>query len=409
MSDDRKAVVKHRESSLDRLRKAGSAGKARDREISANAQSMETSGWGKIMGKPLSEGSRYALARMCHVVKADYTLDIDLLGGHPYLNATYYTRRAQNHERYVGHKYLNILDDPEKRKEYGVPEDALGVYVVILTIYIPSAPLAKIRAGKIPFDESMKWTTTVPGCNWAGNKRKRKSKKEGWYTTDDVIGVSEPDKTARTRAYRKAAANAFGTEFIDEQAIQQAEARMEQDIEEGVWSFDNDTVAEDDEVIVGDGGAAEIVEGDIEAADDIGPDIEPEPMDDDGQEPMPVETEPEPDRNELRRRYFATLKAAGLYDTRKEWESEQHGLGLPASVTEWTVDHFEDAYRAIMDPLEERVRGYCETLGESIEDLSLRILNRDRPEWASHWKTLETVLEGRIEDSGEEAQQGALL
>ena len=372
--------------SLDRFRRTGGLAKARTQEINAIFRSLETGHWGNVQGANLSEGSRYALARMCHVTQADPTLDIDILGGHPYHNANYYIRRAQNHERYVGHKYVNILDDADRRREYGVPEDVMAVYVVILTIYIPSAPLAAIRAGKIPFDEAMRWVTTVPGCNWAGNQRTAGSGK----SYRDKVGMIEPDKTARTRAYRKAASNAFGTEFVDEQAVAQAEQLIEAE-----WDYaDDTTTAADDEVIVGDGGVAEVVEGEVHEEE-----IDPEPMEPEKREPMPSEPEaPEPDIADLRRRYFATLRAVGIKD-RKAFAADHD---LPSSVTEWTADHFETAHAAIMDPLGKRVLGYCDTLGTTIEDESLRILDREVPEWASHWKTIETVLKGRIDDAENE-------
>ena len=97
-------------------------------------------------------------------------------------------------ERYFSHEYINILGDASMREEYGVPKDVLAAYVVKLTIFRPSAPLAAIRAGAVPFDEAKKWTTTVPGANWAGHT-KRMNTKRG--PRNIKIGASEPDKTAR--------------------------------------------------------------------------------------------------------------------------------------------------------------------------------------------------------------------
>lgn len=379
--------------SLQRFRQQGQANVARRKEINALAQSlMDNRQWGKVHGKLLSEREAYALARMCHVTKADPILDIDLLGGHPYHNAHYFQRRAQNHERYVDCEYVNILNDPAKREEYGVPEDAAGAYEVILTVYLPSAPLAAIKAGKVPFDEAMKWTTTVAAANWAGHT-KIVNTRDGPQKRLDSIGATEPDKTARTRAYRRTAVATFGVEFIDEQAVEQAERVLEAE-----WEYVDDSQhanVQDGEMMVGAGEPAATIDADIVDVDDESEaegDAEPEP-----------EPEPEVDMGELRRRYFATLRAVGIDDDGRKGFQAEHGL--PDSVTKFTPAHFEAAHEAIMKPLQTTVEELCRKVGTTLADVSLQELQMERPDYARDWVLLRTILKARADRASETGDQ----
>ncbi|MDE2877186.1 MAG: hypothetical protein OXQ93_17225 [Gemmatimonadota bacterium] len=380
MSDE----AKKEPTSIQKYKASGQATEARRREIHGMVQSLRDSDqWGKVQGRRLSEGSLYALARMCHVTKADPILDIDLLGGHPYHNANYYIRRAMNHERYVKHEEINILADTAKRTEFGVPEDAMGAYVVRIHLYLPSAPMAAIKAGRIPFEEAMKWTTVVEAANWAGDQRRKKGK-QGWYKSEDVIGMSEPDKTARTRAFRKAAAKAFGAEFIDEQAIQQAEQMVEAE-----WSYDEEPARADvagGEIAVGHGEPAAAV------AESDRADFEHEIVSDGGLEP-----EPEVDLNERRRWFFATLAAIGVdrkdSAARKRFMAEH---GLPDSVTKFTAADYARIEDAIMTPLKAEVEKLCEQADTSLEDISLQELQMGAPEYARDWVHLRDTLTLRV-------------
>ena len=58
--------------SLQKFAEAGRATDARRKEIHGMVRSLQDRDqWGKHQGRNLSEGSLYALARMCHVTKAD--------------------------------------------------------------------------------------------------------------------------------------------------------------------------------------------------------------------------------------------------------------------------------------------------------------------------------------------------
>ena len=376
--------------SLEELSHAGKASVARQREINAIFRSLEDSMWGKVRGRNLSEGSRYALARMCHLTRADYTVDIDLLGGHPYHNANYFIRRAMNHARYVEHEEKNILRDLDLREEWGVPDDATGACLVTITLFRPSAPMAAIQDGRIPFDEAMKWTTRVSAANWAGDQRNRKSKDRGWYKMEDAIGKGEPDKTARTRAFRKASHKAFGMEFMDEQAVQKAEKILEAE-----WDYEPETTAPEGGAIVGQGEPSAVMEPGAPVEADYETVVEPEP-----------EPEPEVNIGELRGRYFVTLKDLGLKGdaARKAFQTENL---LPDSVKTWTPDDYERAQQALMDPLTSNVEALCKQYGTSLEDISLQVLQMQRPEYARHWKLLETTLEMRLADHDPNPGAGA--
>lgn len=385
---------KKKSTALQRFSERGRAAETRRQEIRGMAESLaDSEQWGKVMGRKMSQGSLYALARMCHVTQADPILDIDLLGGHPYHNANYFIRRAQNHPRYVKHRHNNILNNQAKREEYGVPEDAMAAYEVILTIYLPSAPMDAIKAGRIPFDEAMKWTTEVAAANWAGHV-KTVNTREGPQKRADAIGKTEPDKTARTRAYRRAARDAFGAEFIDDQAVQRAETRLAEEWEHPEPAQQAD-VGGAGEIAVGGGEPATVIDDpdliDFETGEIVEPEPEPEP-------------EPQVDMNELRRRYFATLRAIGITndDGRKAFQSKH---GLPDSVTKFTADDFESAHDAIMTPLRDDVEGLCAEIGTTVADVSLQELQQAEPNYANDWVHLRRVLELRVSRMRQQAAE----
>lgn len=139
-------------------------------------------GW----GKDVSPMARAAVVRYCMEIGADPVRHVNVLGGNPYLNASFWMdlvaanpafrradvefihedKRASDEER---------EDRKAKRVTYGVPEDAPGAAIVTLHY-----------EGRGPFI----------GVNWAGIR------------ANDPVGKQEPTKTAETRAYRRAAIKA---------------------------------------------------------------------------------------------------------------------------------------------------------------------------------------------------------
>ena len=401
-------LVKHTEepTGLRELREAGRSQVARQREINSIFRSLETAQWGSVQGSKLSEGSRYALARMCHVTRAEPTTDIDILGGTPYHNGNYYRRRAMNHPCYIKHEQRNILRDVEKREEYGVPEDVHAVYETIITRLTKLAH-AQVEAGRLSLPDAMQMAVEVRAANWAGNKRKKKRKgqwddqkrrygKGTWYEIEDTIGVSDPDKTARTRSFRRAARDAFGLEHMGEQELLKAQKIIEAD-----WEYVDDNGGQrqaPEQIVAGQGEPSAV--------------IEPEPH----EEPEPApEAEVEPEVDMVRRRYFATLRAVGINndEQRKAFQQKQ---GLPGSVTEWGPDHFEAAHQAIMQPLEASVTELCQQAGTTIEDISLQEIQKTKPEYARDWVDVREILKVRVarqqrleESAGDSFEQGDLV
>ena len=376
---------------LDDLRRSGQAAVARQREINALFKAIESMKWGSVQGSKLSEGSRYALARMCHATKADPTVDIDILGGNPYHNANYYRRRAMNHPGYVKHELRNILHDQEARQQYGVPEDALAAYETIVT-RLTDLAVSEVRAGRLSLKEAMDLAVEVRAANWAGNKRKKKRKGKWddvnrrygpgeWYEVEDTIGMAEPDKTARTRSFRRCASDAFGLEFMGEQEVIQAQRIIEAD-----WEYADGGARKADvaggEIAVGHGEPAAEVVDDPDLVDVATGEIhEPEP-------------EPQVDLNEKRREFFATLGAVGLKaDPKRKAFMAEHGL--PDSVTKFTAADYERALDAIMTPLRDRVLELCKQVGTTVGDVSLQELQTATPEYAKDWVYLRNVLELR--------------
>ncbi|MCY3677906.1 MAG: hypothetical protein OXH66_10005 [Gemmatimonadetes bacterium] len=375
---------------LDDLRRSGQAAVARQREINALFKAIESMKWGSVQGSKLSEGSRYALARMCHATQADPTVDIDILGGNPYHNATYYRRRAMNHPGYVKHELRNILHDQEARQQYGVPEDALAAYETVIT-RLTDLAVSEVRAGRLPLKDAMDLAVEVRAANWAGNKRKKKrrgkwddvNRRYGpgeWYEVEDTIGMAEPDKTARTRSFRRCACDAFGLEFMGEQEVIRAQRVIEAD-----WEYADSGTRKADvaagEVVVGHGEPAAEDPGlvDVETGEIHEPEPDPEP---------PV------DLNEKRREFFATLGAVGLKpDKKRKAFMAEHGL--PDSVTQFTESDYERALDAIMSPLRDRVLELCKQVGTTVGDVSLQELQMATPEYAKDWVYLRNVLELR--------------
>jgi hypothetical protein len=167
---------------------------AENKARNAVARAIRGTQWGKDLGP---EGA-HALAEYCRANNLDPVRHIEVLGGRPYLTATYYEERAAPFIRsgaLVPHEVDFIQADTRldtmadagdewakgertrrmrARIQHGVPEKAAAVAVKRITV---------ASTGH-----------TVVGVNWCG----------GGVRQRDPVGDAEPTKTAETRAGRRA-------------------------------------------------------------------------------------------------------------------------------------------------------------------------------------------------------------
>ena len=101
-----------------------------------------------------------------------------------------------------------------------------------------------------------------------------------------------------------------------------------------------------------------------------------------------IEAPPPFDRQAARRRFFATMRGAGIPESqRKNWAASR---GYPDSTGDWTEADFDRAQEELVAPLREEVTALCKDSGVNLEELSLKIIGRSMPEWASHWHDIRT-------------------
>jgi hypothetical protein len=285
-----------------------------------------------------------------------------------------------------------------------------------------AAPIEAIRRGDVPMAEAEKWIIEVKECNWAGNRPPKKKSGGGEYNADP-IGNAEPEKTARTRAVRRCATNAFAAymDRFDEQ-IRKAENAIEAEWEI-VVNEDNGRAlpAGPQAVSTGNGepergnatGARPLpVEGEpVNGTDDDGPDHEV--VQDEraaAAQPATPAAAPSPpadtfDRADAIKRLFASL--ADHDDTlkkdpaRKKWAKANN---LAPSTKEWSKADFDRAQELLVGPYRDGVLRTCEATGQNLEDLSLAVLGRSAPDYLRHWKLLAQALEARGAAVGAEGE-----
>lgn len=405
-------------------------------ELANRIKGME---WGSgnraIQGSGFSPETRMALAEFCRVTRAEPQTQVDILGGKPYLNASYWKERVANHPYFVRMEQREIGDNSEREirerakrhlelskqlEESGRKDEALSrrvkaidleeeadeirasrmqwsprpsaTSVVETTIYrfINSTPIDKIKSGEITDFEQ--YVVAVKECNWAGGLGNEMADKKKW----DPIGDIEPGKTARSRSLRRCAVQAFPAwrESYDER-IQKAEEWVDAEFE---------VLDRHDNVVATGGG--EVERSMAVTAHEIPQRGEPRKVADDVGKPE--KKEPDFDYDDRRKALFATLDAAGITDNdkRKEWAEEQ---GLPRSTKQWTEEQFDTAIAKIMEPYVDEVYERAERLDVDLEDMSLMALGKAKPQYLVDFIKLRDILRGREGEAEDEAEEEADL
>lgn len=422
------------------IRRSGKKAVALTREANKYSKMIAGMEWGSVKGSTFSRETQYALAEFCVVTKASPVLHIDILGGKPYLNAQYWSDRLNTEMLFHHYEQRELSQEAEDAKrtqakslreiadqldaagqtqeaaerraqamEADLEADQIAVdrafwsppdkvtSIVETTIYrfVNSAPIEKIRSGEITDIEP--YLITVKECNWAGNQQK------------DPVGNEHPSKTARTRSLRRCSVRAFSA-WMEEYSHQIQKAEEAIDAEWEVVSSEPYVPQGDEPKAIGSGnGEAEVMR--IDDAKDL-PVYGEEPQAEDSMAPEPEEapasTEaPEPvaekddfDRNDARKKLFATLRDAGMTDdkARKEW-AKRHDL--PESTKNWTKSDYNRAIGILMGPWVEKVEEGCKAAGENLSDLSLQILQKESPEYLKDYQALAAYLDEALEEEVE--------
>jgi len=357
--------------------------------------------WGNIRGANMSPATRAAVSKYCVMVRANPITDVDILGGKPYLNANYYHNRVSGDVHFIDDEIINLdlkraqllraqakaalqeakdlgLPEPTAevqeilkvarqieaaRAEWGVPDNALAAYEVRIRRYIPNAPLDDLKNGRVQNPEQ--YIRVVREANWVTSGR------------NDPVGKAEPEKTARSRAYRRCGKSAFPTWYDNfEEAIEQAGRAIEAE-----WHMLEEDQAERRQISAG-GNAVATGNGEPTAAvagrprplpvqdldrGDTNATRPADPAEDDDSQQAGTELLSEADRDRLRKGFMGTLRAAGItQDDRKAWQAEH---GLPESTSKWTREDFERARKILEAPTREAIMRYvgdagCETIAE---------------------------------------------
>lgn len=400
------------------MRKAGALAVAEKKALGDMYRMLEGCEWGSgnsvVRGSSFSEAARAALARFCVVTRANPQIHVDLLGGRPYLNSRYYRDMTSADPHFIEDLQINIsasasellrrqaeqaIAEAEKfglprpteeiqrlleeartlerlRIEYNVPAWATVAIETRIRRYVENAPLEKIRNGEVENPEA--YVRTVRECNWAGN-RPRKEKSGGGTYDADPIGNMEPEKTARTRSFRRCAANAFSAWFDQfDSDIQRA-----QELTEAEWEDVTPSRVQANAIATGAGepsatraalpqslpvqdltaGSAvtpgEFFEGiaraqrafntsggDMSAARDAFEHGESPESAVARDKPAARQDEDGFDRDAARGTFFGNLRDSGV-DDRKAWLAEH---GFPDSVTKFTAADFKRAAEIIVGP-----------------------------------------------------------
>jgi len=425
------------------VRKRGAAEVAHRREIKELDKIIHGMSFGTVEGSSFSPQTRWQIAKYCEITGAEPMTQVDILGGKPYLNAAYWADNLINQERFHHYEQREIgapaeealrarvaeleeitgdLEGQEKAKirlrMFDLMEEAdlmahdrafwqarsTATSVVETTIwrFINQAPMDTIRAGKVT--DINQYKVPVKECNWAGGMADEPGSKK------DPVGDANPGTSARTRSLRRCATKAFSAWMGPyRERIEEAEKAIEAEFEIITTEMEEvrDSLPEP-----GGPQAVSSAQGEPEA---VNPDDAQE-LPFEGVEAEPVENQPEPekkkvekkkkplppddqsfDRNDARKALFATLRDAGVSEpNRKAWQKLHD---LPESTSEWGKDEYGKAIAALMDPVIERVTGLCGAADLDLGDLSLKILNKDAPQYLKDWNTLDAHLQAEMAGS----------
>jgi len=388
---------------VENIRRVGALQAYRKKELSNLYEELEGLSWGSgkmiVTGSSLSNHTRWALAEFCRVTLANPLTHLDIMGGKPYLNDTYWSDKLNANPLFHHYEQWDISPSvEEKLRELGMEDKANEVamarlrwsprenatVIVETTIFrfINAAPMEKIQSGEIKGDDLKAYIVPVKECNWAGGMGQMYANERP--AKFDPIGDRYPGPTARSRSHRRCAVKAFSAWLAPfETQIAKAEAIIEAEF-----------------TIIGeDTPYPPPQDGPTMASLDRG-----QPLPEEGEEPEPVEAEPieQPaqqeevdtfDAKDALKRFFATYRDAGFKEPeRKAWNVEN---GLPESTKEWGRDEFEKAQDCLMSPCMDAV---MEELGgdeDALADLCLRVLEKDTPEYLKDWNALRAALDAR--------------
>jgi len=407
---ERAALAAPSDEQIAQLRAKGTSLVQYKRELNELTRMIEGLEWGSgnqvVKGSNFSVQTRYALAQLCRITGANPMTHIDILGGRPYFNATFWSDRISSDayfhhfqqeslspstEKGLREKAKKFREDAaalkegnpvksaemltqaidqegkadwmaEERRAWDVPEWAQVVVLTTVYRFMEAAPIEQIKSGEIRDFE--RYLIRVEEVNYAGGrpKERKKNRQTGeWYEyQSDPVGEAEPSKTARTRSLRRCASRAFSAWMQQyEKQISKAEKAVEAEFE--VVEEQKQTEAE---VLPGSGepqavatGAGEPSAARADQAQDL-PEVGAEPPQAEPTEEEKQLAAPPPfDRADWHRKYFALLKEAGI-DDRVRWQVDNY---LPESTKKWE----EFNYRKACGILEELIREGAEALAEA--------------------------------------------
>jgi hypothetical protein len=380
------------------IRKGGIAMIVHRREVAALEKIVAGMEWGSgaslVRGSQFSPQTRYMIAEFARITGANLLTQIDIFNGKPYHNAAYWKDRCANDELFIDFEQEDISPVTERalreigqteladtvaiaRLKWHPPAWATHIYVTRIRRWMNAAPLEAIKAGRIPFAEAQNWIAVVEECNYAGGKSAGKP---------DPVGNTDPDKTARTRSFRRCAVSAFSAwaKELDEQ-ISKVESAIEAE-----WEYVKDELAPTGHALTT--GTGEPTAAPEAKALPLPVHGEPE-QEQQAPEPEPAEPEqPAWDRTDAHKRLFATLKDCGIADKdRKKWAKTNN---LPESTKDWTEGQYKHAQEILVGPIRDEVRKLAAEQGVNIADLSLSVIGRETPDYARHWVALLTALRG---------------
>jgi hypothetical protein len=422
-------------STLEMIRQKGQVAVANQQALREMYVMLEGVEWGSgnsvVRGSSFSPAARSAFAKFCVVTRANPQIHVDLLGGKPYLNAQYYRDKLSSDPHFIDDDLVNLsprlstqlreqaeqalaearklgLPEPTSevqellaqarmierlRAEWGVPDWATDVYESRIRRYTENAPIDEIRRGTIQDPE--RFIRLVRECNWAGNRPPKPKSGGGTYDADP-IGNMEPAKTARTRAFRRAARNAFSAwfdQFDDE--ITRAE-----EIVNAEWEVVQEDRAAVRAALPAEAGPQAVRTGGGEPAAASPADAQPLPVTDATGDPRPATSAAQQpfDRAAARRDFFGALHDAGIPEKdRKAWAV---GIGLPESTKEWTAEQFATAMAKLIPLVRTQLLEAVGAIGyETIEEYAAA---KELPSETA--RDLHTLLNRVRDDTGQDPQ-----
>jgi hypothetical protein len=390
------------------LREQGQLAVARGNEIKTITRMLDGMTWGNVRGSSLSVETRHAIARICQTYEADPMLHIHLLGGSVYLNAAYWAREINSlagltgwRQENVGPRYVAELreqarramqdakdfEDPsmaeraralvrlaqqadERRAFYGIPDTAQEAYETIIEF-----------SDRDPIREA----------NYAPN------------SGNDPVGKARPAETARTRSMRRAAIKASPrVREAEEIALRKGistEVRMiEQDrrlLSAGLPDEDGQAVRASGEPEGSNAASASELPGwgeERSAAQAATTDA--------------TTTSQTFDATNARKRYFATLREAGIAEEQRlDWQKKNK---LPESTRDWGEAEYARAEEALVAPARAKYQQGCTVLGLEPDEFTHRILGA-LPDGLRDYKKLNAELDRLATAGDDDGESGRLL